>query len=84
MNEATIAKALELKRQIKDIQNCLFYLKATWRMKITTKAPKIFLKNIAYGAFGEKTFECDAELRRKIIQLLEDHSKILEEEFEAL
>jgi hypothetical protein len=80
--QSLMARVLE--ERIKDLDDVIFYITKTWRISLTTKKPKLFLNNIAYGGYEQNTIECDGELRNKIVEVLKEHKQKLEEEYKNL
>lgn len=74
MDMKEIERINKLNADIKKLDSVLFNFKRTYKIKLTTKAPKLFLENIAYGCWEDKEFECmDLEMREEIIGVMEKY-----------
>lgn len=70
MSDQQLREANEIQRQIRQLENFLFYGERTWTGELVKRVPKITIKSSSYGTFGEAVYELDTETKDEMLEVL--------------
>ena len=84
MNSDKLEKANKLKEEISQLDRFLSAAEKVWAGKLTIKEKIMRIKSSAYGGISSKELDLDTELKNKVLDLLREYKKELENEFNEI
>jgi hypothetical protein len=84
MDNQKLATAIVMKSNIDNMESWIYEATKVHKLRLTMKVPKLILRTVPYGVYGELTFECDDILRNKILAVVKDHQCELEKKYKEL
>lgn len=70
MSDEQLREANEIQRQIRQLDNFLFYGERVWTGELVKRVPLITVKSHSYGMFGEAVYELDTETKNEVLEFL--------------
>lgn len=84
MNNDKLEMANKLKEEITQLDIFLSAAEKVWTGKLTIKEKIMRMKSSAYGGIPSKELDLDTELKNKVLDLLREYRKELEDEFNEI
>lgn len=70
MSDQELREANEIQRQIRQLEDFLFYGEKVWTGQLIKRVPIITVKSNSYGMFGEAVYELDTETKNEVLEFL--------------
>lgn len=84
MDQKNLIKANELKKEIDELDSFINTASKVWTGKLTIKEKIMRFISNSYGCYSEKEFKMNTTIKNKVLDVLIDYKKDLEEEFKKL
>ena len=84
MTDDDLAKANELKKEITELENFIFYAESVWTGKIIKQDTKYIFKSNAYGSIKSKEFNMNTKIKNKVLNVLRDYLSSLRDELNSI
>lgn len=84
MTSEDLIKANEIKKEIKELDLFIWTAEKVWTGKIIKKSCKYIFKSSSYGMLGEAEYHMNTEMKNKVLNVLRDHLKDLNNQLKSL
>lgn len=83
MNDKDFKKAINLKKEINELSNFIYYCKKNWWKLTIKKIHKILNLHTSYGCIS-KDITISEKLAKRILKTIEEYKNELEKEYDSL
>lgn len=84
MNKENLKRANQLNEEIRNLDSFIHTADRCWLGELKVYRKRLFFSTVPYGAFGEKTIECNTKLKNRIRDVIYEYQQELEVELESL
>ncbi|MBU3126752.1 hypothetical protein [Clostridium tagluense] len=84
MTSKELIKANIINKAIRELDLFISTAEKVWEGKIVKKSSKYILKSIAYGVYDEAEYHMNTELKDKVLNVLREHLKELNDQLNNL
>lgn len=77
-------RANDLKEEIRELDNFIFYASRVWTGKLTIKEKIMRFISNSYGSFETKEFNMNNTIKNRVLDVLIEYKGELEEEFKSI
>ena len=84
MDTNTLKRANDLKKEIGELDNFIFYASKVWGGQLTIKEKIMSFISDSYGAFKSKEFKMNTDIKNRVLDVLIKYKDELEEEFKNM
>lgn len=80
MTNEQLERANHLKKDIKELENFIWHAERIWTGKIIKRDTKYIFKANGYGCFEDTEYELSTSMKNRMLDILRDHLKEMQEE----
>lgn len=84
MDTNTLKRANDLKKEIGELDNFIFYASKVWGGQLTIKEKIMSFISNSYGSFKSKEFKMNTDIKNRVLDVLIKYKDELEEEFKNI
>lgn len=84
MTDEQLTKAIELKKEIRELESFIRSASNVWQGKIIQKKQAYIFKAIPYGCLGGEEFIMKTPIKNRVLQVLKDYLSELKKELENI
>lgn len=84
MTDKQLSRANKIKKEIKRIEDFMFYAERVWTGKIIKETSRYIFKSSGYGALNSAEYELDTETKNEVLEVLRNKLKRLKNELLAM
>lgn len=84
MTDEQLEKANYLKKDIRKLESFIWHAERIWTGKIIKRDTKYIFKANGYGCFEDKEYDLSTTMKDKLLDVLRNHLKEMQEELENM
>lgn len=84
MDKKTLARAKEIDKEIKELENFIMFAGMVWTGRIVKQDTRYIFKSNAYGELKERELKLNTELKNKVLDVLREHVSSLKKQFSEM